>query len=283
MTANEEQFDLTPQIDEPLNSFLVIHIHNKSTHYHLTRQVLLDSTITQNTYCFFYHILAKNVNDFNEMYGSFACIIPNAEIEADLYLNVNSDALEHIIQYIQIGKINDNVNQNTIKEIIDLATMFGMPLLVSQMRSFLPSEDQINSRFDLFRNGICLFVELLLQNLKINKETKKSLLEKSQTIINDYLQEHKQEVTELVFNSYVSKNEALLNFFLVILTNIMISVRFAPDNTESLEKMDESFEEEHPSFNQLNSINNLDLEKLKEVYQQYASIDTSLLKLLKRC
>lgn len=276
MTANEEQFDLTPQIDEPLNSFLVVHVHNKSMIYHLTRQVLLDSTITQNTYCFFYHILAKNVNDFNEIYGSFACIIPNMITEADLYLNVNSDALEYIVQYIQTGKIDDeNINQSIINEIIDLATMFGMPLLVSQMRSLLLTKDQIDSKIDLFRNGLCLLMELFLHNFKVDNETRNSLFTKNQILINKYIQEHEKTVTDLVLNSYLTKNDALLNLFVVILSNIL---PFVDTNLEQ----QESFEEEHPSFGHLDLSNNLDIGKLKELYHQYASIDKSLIELLKR-
>ena len=142
MEDSEEHFDLTPQI-EPVNTFKIVHLHNKSERYHLTRQVLLDSALTQNTYCFFYHILTKNLDEYNEMYGSFACLIARSGIEADLYLNVHLDALEHIVQYIQTGKLDSEDiyinNWKIIDEIIDLATMFGMPTLVSTMRNLHPS------------------------------------------------------------------------------------------------------------------------------------------------
>lgn len=132
---SEENFDLTPQIDDPSNTFLLVHIHNRSTVYHMTRQTLLDSIITQDTYCFFYHIVAKSATEFNKMYGSFAYLVWKNTIEANLYLNVDSEALEHIIKYIQTGKINVNESKSkSIDDIIDLATMFGMSNLVAMLR-----------------------------------------------------------------------------------------------------------------------------------------------------
>ena len=80
-------------MEEQINFFKIVHIHNKSSRYHLTQQVLLDAIVKDSTYSFFYHILAKDVNDFNDFYGSFACIMARSEHEADLYLNVNNDAL----------------------------------------------------------------------------------------------------------------------------------------------------------------------------------------------
>lgn len=136
-----DEFDLAPNIDEPMNSFKIVHLANQTNCYHLTRQVLLDSMLTQDTYCFFYHILAKGVDEFNDDYGSFACLIPRSEIEADLYLNVDGDALQYIVKYIQTTKIDiaeiSNKNSKIIDEIIDLATMFGMPHLVLILRQHI--------------------------------------------------------------------------------------------------------------------------------------------------
>lgn len=147
MSNGDDNFDFAPNMEEPVNAFKVVHVYNKSSAYHLTRQVLLDSALTQNTYCFFYHILSKNIEDFNEMYGSFACLFYRNEYEADLYLNTEKDALAHIIKYVQTGKINGekiySQNWRMIDEIIDLATMFGMPNLVSMLRSLHPTEEKI--------------------------------------------------------------------------------------------------------------------------------------------
>lgn len=136
---SEENFDLSPQIGDPGNAFLLVHVHNRSTVYHMTRQTLLDSIITQDTYCFFYHIVAKSALEFNKMYGSFAYLMWKNTTEANLYLNVDSEALEHIIKYIQTGKINVSDNKS-IDEIIDLATMFGMSNLVAMLRM----DDKLN-------------------------------------------------------------------------------------------------------------------------------------------
>lgn len=140
---SDDQIDITQQIDEPMNTFKVIHLSNRTEKYHLMRQVLLDSLLIQNTYCFFCHILTLTADDFNEMYGSFAYLVGRNDIEADLYLNVDQDALDHIIKYLQTTKINHNKiskNPENISEIIDLATMFGMSNLVAILRSaHLPS------------------------------------------------------------------------------------------------------------------------------------------------
>ena len=154
--------DLTENDDIPLNAFDIIHISNRSDIYHLTRQVLIDSVLTQDTYCFFYHILTKTVEEFNQTYGSFAYLVARdkyGKYEADLYLNVDPDALDHIINYIQTTKINitkiKEHNPDTIEEIIDLATMFGMPNLVSILRTMSCPEDE--------------FRELMANNKKLAK------------------------------------------------------------------------------------------------------------------
>ena len=156
----ETEFELTTQITEACNSYLIVHIYNRSNVYHLTKQVLMDSYLTQNTYCFFYHILTVKLTDFNKMYGAFACLIEQNLFEANLYLNVNMDALEYIVNYIQTGKINEKYfkNQNMIDETIDLSIIFGMPKLVAILRNFkLP---QTNEKFkESFKDA---FVSLML-------------------------------------------------------------------------------------------------------------------------
>lgn len=140
MNDIEEQFDIISESDEPENEFKIVHLHNGSDVYHLTRQVLLDSVLTQDTYCFFYHILTRSDNEFNNMYGSFACLLIRNIYEADLYLNVNSDALYYIIKYIQTNKINDDIigcDDKICCELIDLAIMFGMSNLTAMLRNIL--------------------------------------------------------------------------------------------------------------------------------------------------
>lgn len=178
--SDNENFELNPQINEIYNPWMIIHIYNRSNVYHLTRQVLLDSSITQNTYCFFYHILSKSVDDFNETYGSFAFILSKSDVEADLYLNVDIIALTDIIKYIQTGKIcNKNIyyeNLELVKQIIDLSSMFGMPVLVSLMREI---------EFDSQNNNKSTEYAKLLLKLALEKCPKNNLINIFSNIINE--------------------------------------------------------------------------------------------------
>lgn len=134
--------DFAQETDVILNDFKIIHLHNQSMTYHLTRQVLLDSVLTQDTYSFFYHILLLDADSFNEKYGSFACVIDRTSYEADLYLNVNSAALHHIINFIQTGKIDCigiyHNHRSLVDEIFDLAIMFAIPNVVDKFKSIVP-------------------------------------------------------------------------------------------------------------------------------------------------
>lgn len=166
MDNNKEQFELTPIIEEPTNTFKVVHLFNRNDTYHLTRQILYNSAYTLDTYCLFYQILAKNVDDFNDEYGSFACLIPRNDIEADLYVNVNHYALNFIIEYIQTGKFNRYLTtqrlvnydgNNIISEMIDLATILGMPKLVTYLRKLNEHQEDnecpnINSQEEISQN-----------------------------------------------------------------------------------------------------------------------------------
>lgn len=234
MSGNDaEEFNLAAHFDEPTNSFKVVHLHNKSSKYHLTRQVLLDSAITQDTYCFFCHILTKSVDEFNQMYGSFACLIEkpltdfaiesvitfgklsrsnnsvdrnqsaadNKSIQADLYLNVESDALDHIIRYIQTTKIDGQKiyanDWRRVDEIIDLATMFGMPALVSMLRNLHPTDQTIQEAFESIKSCASMTVLLYKKYLDCNCDT-----DKCTDLINEYMDTNKQ----LVIDTYVKTN-----------------------------------------------------------------------------
>jgi len=114
-----------------MNNFKIVHIYNQSYKFHLTRQVLLDSSLTQDTFSFFFHIISMNVDDFNKRYGSFAYLTEKDIYEATLYINVNQDALVNIINFIQTNKFKPK--EDVIDEIIDLASVFGMPNLIEQI------------------------------------------------------------------------------------------------------------------------------------------------------
>lgn len=172
---NPEEFDPTAQMEEPVNSFKIVHIQNKSSKYHLTRQVLINSVLSHNTYSFFYHILSKSTDEFNQVYGSFACIMPRSDYESDLYLNVDSLALKHLIDYVQTGKINfadihSNNPENT-NEIIDLATMFGMPDIVTAFRKFILSDEAIEHHYKLVETLSTSFLQLCQAYMSIDNET----------------------------------------------------------------------------------------------------------------
>ena len=218
--TTEEQFDLAPNIDEPMNEFKVVHLYNKSKKYHLTRQVLLDSVLTQNTYCFFYHILAKNIDEFNKMYGSFACLFDRSRYEADLYLNVDSEALEHIVKYIQTSKI-DGIsiyasNWKIIDEIIDLATMFGMPILVSMLRSLHPSQEKIDKTItylqDLITNMMVIYKNYVDPNYDFDK---------NYHTVKTFIGENNQLIVDTVIKNNIY-NVSLNHKWVDLLTNILI-------------------------------------------------------------
>lgn len=132
--------------DQPCHEYRVIHIYNRSDVYHITRQILQDCSFTQDSCCFFYHLLTKDTEDFNICYGSFAYLTLQSSDEAAVYLNVNCCALEHIVYYLQTGKIDMElveVDEKRFREILDLAIMFGMPRLVNQLRHHLLYNKQI--------------------------------------------------------------------------------------------------------------------------------------------
>ena len=227
MADTQEQFDLTQSIDEPANNFKVVHLYNKSDKYHLTRQVLLDSSITQATYCFFYHILDRTIHEFNETYASFACLIERNTVEADLYLNVDSEALSHIIKYIQTGKMDEkqiyNNNHKTVDEMTDLAIMFGMPTLVSKLRILSPSDEHINEVFNVIKSSvnILLMVYKLLfiddESFDIDCLTK---------IFEDFINTNKQEIIDTYIKPNMYKKtplwtQIIMMFFTLFITPLI--------------------------------------------------------------
>jgi hypothetical protein len=279
MMDSEEQFDLAPQIDEPMNSFIIVHLHNKSEVYHLTRQVLLDSVLTQNTYCFFNHILAKKEDEFNKMYGSYACLFARSHIEADLYLNVHSDALKYIIEYIQTGKLNGKTiyknNWMIIDEIIDLATIFGMPVLVSMMRDLHPTENNINDMLSIIKQiGI-----IILQFYKYYVDETYNI-DNNYHFLSEYIDSNKQEIIDNYVKPMMYGN-IINNKFLGLIIYLFISPLIQnyqekkffyespfdyQDNFQ--EKTDN--ENEHPDFNFL-----FETERLYQLLNSNKKINTN--------
>lgn len=160
MSETQLAFELNPQIRTPNNMFAVVHIYNQSDTYHLIRQLLVDSAMTESPYNFFYQILALPVSEFNTSYGSFAYIAPRyADTEADVYLNVDAEALNYIIRYMQTAQL---VKFPT--SVLDLATMFAMSNLINIIRS-----DRENTVADLLHSDTKISVAELIRyclNLK---------------------------------------------------------------------------------------------------------------------
>lgn len=150
-------FELTPSIDKPMNIFKVVRIMNRNDIYYLMRQVLLDSILIFGNYCFFYDILTKDIDTFNDIYGSFSFIKKKNDFEAHLYLNVDSQALSHIIEYLQTAELDaidiNIIDKKLLQKIVDLATIFGMSSLVSKIRTISVSNKSLPHKVPFKKNN----------------------------------------------------------------------------------------------------------------------------------
>lgn len=192
------QFESASDLDELANQFAIVHIHNQSKTYHLTKQILLESRMIQDN-CFFYHILSLDIEEFNETYGSFAYLVPGRIFMVDIYLNVDAKALHHIIEYIQTHQI-DSIsiyanNWKTIDNIIDLATMFVMPALIAELRGIQPTEAQLEKPIN--------FLKILWGT------TNKDII--------DFIEDHKQDIMHKIIkpNYYPSDKPFTVSMSLV--------------------------------------------------------------------
>ena len=242
MSDNQDQFYLAPQIDEPANSFKVVHLCNQSKTYHLTRQVLLDSALTQDTYCFFYHILTMTIDEFNSMYESSACLIERSMIEADIYLNVDDDALSHIVKYVQTGKIDGkslyNKNWKTIDKIIDLATMFGMPRLVTDLRNIQPSDSEIEKQLAYIE---CILTTLIYTFGSYMGNTDN--VEMQCDIIKKFMKENRELIIDNFIRPLTHTENTMPNMLFTLLVNLAmplitdyISKKLAPPEKTTIPK-----------------------------------------------
>lgn len=124
------------EVSEPdvQNAFGVIHIHNQSRTYHLTFRAIHDVKLLESNYNFFYHLIYNSIEVFNDTYESFAYLIYRNPAEQDLYLNVDISALHTIVHYIQTNKLPLSLTHADYNELLDLATIFNMTKLISQLR-----------------------------------------------------------------------------------------------------------------------------------------------------
>jgi hypothetical protein len=204
--------------EENMNSLRIVHVHNQSKTYHLTRQVLLDSSITQNTHTFFYHILSMETDEFNSRYGSFAFLIERTFEEADLYLNVSETLLHHIVMFIQTNKIDliaiYNDNWRTIDDLIDLATIFGMSVLIKDLRDVQPSEKIIENQLKFIKqcmiSSIC-FLELGCKYL----DTKEYIrTESCVETIDNFVKDNQQKIIDEIIKPNFHRKVPIYVFYL---------------------------------------------------------------------
>lgn len=122
-----------PITDTATNGYRVVHLHNRNDVYHIMRQTILDLVITDETYGFFYNILSLHEEEFNETYKSFAYLVPINMHEANLYLSVDAVSLSHVINFIQTGELEEVIEPNRLTKMVDLATIFGLSHLTSEI------------------------------------------------------------------------------------------------------------------------------------------------------
>lgn len=219
---------------EYLNPYRIVHIYNKSNIYHLTRQMLLDSSmqisLAQNTYSFFYHILSKGSDDFNDTYGSFAYIdCPTKSTKSyhvDLYMNVDTTALDYIIEYIQKRTINKKISKmDDINQLIDLATMFGMPDLVEQLRKKIPTETYVKDVENLFKGIIKLAIINICTNKRITYAE-----ETIDTILNKFFNQNRELISTHIVNLF---NNRQIWFELIQLGILFYDMMYHPQILEN--------------------------------------------------
>lgn len=196
-----------------LNTFEIVHIHNCSKQYHLTRQTLIDSSIIQNTHTFFYHILSLFVDEFNEQYTSFAYLSVRSNAEADIYLNVDEQALDYIIRYIQTNKIDlikIHKNSELFNEVNDLASIFGMSYLVERIKTVVIPDSNIERSYKNLR----MFAMSLLRILNTNYNL--SLTEQDIAEICTVNKNTENIIKQFIVSCYYYDYSSIMNFLLIL-------------------------------------------------------------------
>lgn len=250
-------------MDSDSNTIKIVHIYNKSDQYHLTRQVLLDSTITQGTFGFFCHILTKSIEEFNLSYGSIAYLSPVNENEYDLYLNVDKIAFENIVKYVQTGKIEQNdyyqLNNKIIEDMIDLATIFGMPILVTEMRNLLMSDIELNDEFNKFEyvikyivkllstnGGACNTSNVIINNMVGKIDNSSSIKTDIDNFISLFFETNKSEI-----NNFIRNNRKLCLFI-----DLIFDIIYLKNNNDQKENISGQYINYTVPVNNHNNINN---------------------------
>lgn len=147
---------------QPISDFEVVHLHNKSKQYHLTKRLLFRSMELEGGLCFFSpYFYLHQPSFFHSFFGSFATLINKNAKEIDVYLNEDEDALNYIIEYIQNHQLDPKSiytnSWETFNKTIILSRRMRLCHLTEALSSIKPREKEIEKRFNLWKNSIeCL-------------------------------------------------------------------------------------------------------------------------------
>jgi hypothetical protein len=233
---------------EYVSNIKVVHVHNQSKTYHIIKHVLetahiipmisveeicnnecdyaqftADTTEPVLSESFFRHILSLNPIEFNKTYSHVGYLVDKFGGEADLYLNVDPDALDHIINYIHSKQIDPveiyRTNHRTIDAIINLASAFGMHHLVCIMEKVIPTKTQLNSVVTFVKRIYVIMISVIEMIVMrcgfddyISKETISTLHAKMDT----YFDSPTCEYIENCARKYFHRSRVLTNFIVRI-------------------------------------------------------------------
>lgn len=113
-------------------------LHNRNDTYYLPFAALENSGQTDGNSSFFYRLIASSPSTNNTTFGNF-CWMHNDTprglgYTADVYLNVDPEALNLINDYVQRDLLPTEISSILLRTTIDLAAIMGMPTLVASLR-----------------------------------------------------------------------------------------------------------------------------------------------------
>lgn len=123
---------------DPVNfRYAMVCLHNRNDTYYLPYAVLENSGATDGDSSFFYRIIAKGPLEMNQDFGSFSWMYESfrgSGYTADVYLNVDPESLNIINNYIQRNLLPTEISMSSLRLVIDLVTIMGMPVLLESLR-----------------------------------------------------------------------------------------------------------------------------------------------------
>lgn len=118
-------------------SYAMVCIHNRNDTYYLPFAALENSGTIDGNSSFFYRLIAAPPLEINNVFGSFCWMHEShrgSGHTADVYLNVDPEALNIINNYVQRNLLPAEFSPSSLTHVIDLATIMGMPVLVASLR-----------------------------------------------------------------------------------------------------------------------------------------------------